>query len=124
MTDLLTPQQQKARLYYQQNRERMIESANQYRLRNWDKCKEYQADYFQRYKKTAKYKENIEKRQLIRQQQSVERNRKRAEEEAKRQEEERRRQPLPLVIEKPKLSEPSDAGLTQPQPPFFTVKFL
>ena len=85
-----------------------------------EEARQYQAQYFQKYKKTAKYREMQEKRSERRQKEAEERARLRAEQRQKEIEEERLRQPLPLVIEKPP---------TPPQEPpvpadRFTVRFL
>ena len=120
MTDQLTPQQLKARLYYQQNRERFIENAQRYRREHPEESRQYQAQYFQRYKNSAKYRQAIEKRSLERQKRAEERAKIQAEQRVREIEEERLRQPLPLVIEKP----PTPVADPPLPPERFTVRFL
>lgn len=118
MSDPLTTEQQKARAYYLQNRERCIENAQRYRLQHHEENRRYQAEYFQRFKKTAKYKEMQEKRSKERQQQSEVRKKLKAERKAK-EKAEKEQQMLPLTIER----SPTPPTIVV-DPEVFTVKFL
>ena len=115
-----TPEQQKARAYYLQNKERFIENAQRWRREHPEEARKYQAEYYQRNKNSQRFVERQIKKNEQRQKEAEERAKKRAEERAKRLEQERNALPLPIVIERPP---------TPPQEPplpasAFTVKFL
>ena len=118
--DPLTPEQQRARAYYQQNKARFIENAQRWRREHPEEAKKYQAEYYQRNKNSHKYVLRQIKKNDQRQKDAEERAKKRAEERAKKLEAERNALPLPLVIERPPTP-PVDPPLPASA---FVVKFL
>jgi hypothetical protein len=114
---VLTPKQQQSHKYYLEHRDQYLENAKRYRESHREEMREYQAQYFQQYKNSPKYKEQQEKRVLWRQQRALERHRQKIEEH-QRQEQERLN--YPLIIERPP-EKPTVEPFVQST---FVVKFL
>lgn len=115
----ITQDQLKAKAYYQQNKDRFIENAQRWRREHPEEARRYQAEYYQKNKRSQKYVERQQKKNEQRQKEAEERAKQKAERKAKRLEEERQAQPLPLVIERPPTPEPIQLPASA-----FTVKFL
>lgn len=116
----ITPEQMRAKAYYQQNKDRFIENAQRWRREHPEEARRYQAEYYQKNKNSQRYRERQLKKNEQRQKEAEERAKRKAEERARRLEEERKAQPLPLVIERPPTPPP-----IEPLPASaFTVKFL
>ena len=117
---VLTPKQQQSHKYYLEHRDQYLENAKRYRESHREEMREYQAQYFQQYKNSPKYKEQQEKRVLWRQQRALERQRQKIEEHQRQEQERLKQQPLPLIIERP----PEPVQPTVQPNAVFVVKFL